>query len=81
MVELTADAIGRDAWVHGVTFTHGDRFADGPEPKVGKAWLVSRLQVSLQQGRLHLPRTPDAERLAQELLDCEMRIDQDANDR
>lgn len=32
-------------------------------------------------GRLHLPRTAEAETLAEELLDYEIRVDQDANDR
>jgi len=49
--------------------------------KLGKAWLVSRLQMLLQNGRLHLPRTAEAEALARELLDYEIRVSEDANDR
>ena len=64
-------------------FTHGDRrTAEGyATVKIGKAWLVSRLQALLQGGRLHLPDTSEAHALASELMDYEIRVDQDANDR
>lgn len=71
-----------DVW--GVVFTHGDQRTEQAEERkvvLGKAYLVARLQVLLQAGRLHLPDSPEAHRLAQELLDYEIRIDQDANDR
>ena len=65
-----------------VYFTHGDRrnLVDG-EVRLGKAWLVSRMQALLQQGLLHLPRTPEAEQLGRELLDYEIKVSEDANDR
>jgi hypothetical protein len=65
-----------------VYFTHGDRRTekDG-EVMLGKAWLVSRLQMLLQSALLHLPRTSEAEALRQELMDYEIRISEDANDR
>jgi hypothetical protein len=71
-------------------FNHGDRrthevSAQGggmlESVRIGKAWLVSRLQVLLQEGRLHLPKTAEADVLAKELLDYEIRVDQDANDK
>jgi hypothetical protein len=63
-------------------FTHGDRRTkEGRRVSIGKAWLVSRLQSLLQTGRLHLPATDEARVLAKELLDYEIRVDQDANDR
>jgi len=72
------------ARIVGVFFTHGDRRvlddASG-EVRLGKSWLVTRLQVLLQGGRLHLPRTDEAAALQQELLDYEIRIDTDANDK
>jgi hypothetical protein len=52
-----------------------------PEVQLGKAYLVSRLQTLLQSGRLHLPRTAEAETLARELLEFEIRVERDANDR
>jgi hypothetical protein len=51
------------------------------EVKLGKAWLVSRMQALLQSGLLHLPRTAEAEVLGKELLDYEIRVTEDANDR
>ena len=65
-----------------VYFTHGDRReADWREVKLGKAFLVARLQMLLQTDRLHLPKTEEAETLAKELLDYEIRVEEDANDR
>jgi hypothetical protein len=49
------------------------------EPGEGLAGL--RLQALLQAGRLHLPRIDEAQALAQELLDYEIRVSEDANDR
>jgi hypothetical protein len=48
---------------------------------LGKAFLVTNLQTLLQTGRLHLPRTSQAERLAKELLDFEIRLEENANER
>jgi hypothetical protein len=48
---------------------------------LGKAWLVSRLQVLLQTWRLRLPRPAEAEALAQELLDYAIRVDENANEK
>ncbi len=69
-----------------VYFTHGDRRIEDRaggyrQVKLGKAFLVSRLQALLQCQRVHLPRTSEASALARELLDYEIRVDEDANDR
>lgn len=66
----------------GVYFTHGDRrtVVDG-EIRLGKAWLVSRLQALLQGGQIHLPQTDESAALAKELLDYEIHVDEQANDR
>jgi hypothetical protein len=67
-----------------VYFTHGDRRLQGENGSItlGKAWLVSRMQALFQSGRLHLPAGhPEAETLTRELLDYEIRVDQDANDK
>jgi len=79
-----ADEIaGRGLSVTACYFTHGDkRTEEGwSTVKLGKAWLVSRMQTLLQGGRIHLPKTQETQRLAQELLDYEIRISEDANDR
>jgi hypothetical protein len=68
--------------VHAVYFNHGDRrVAEWGEVKLGKAYLVSRLQTLLQSGRLHLPKNEQSEILTAELLDYEIRVEEDANDR
>jgi hypothetical protein len=81
VVDLLEESVGRGA-VTPVYFTHGDRRTeDKGEVKLGKAWVVSRLQALLQTGCIHLPKTPEAEALARELLDYEIRVDAQANDR
>lgn len=64
-------------------FTYGDRRTEKShqEVTVGKAFLVSRLQSLLQTGRLHLPQSDEAQVLAQELQDYEIRVDENANDK
>lgn len=65
-------------------FTHGDRRTEVPpsEVRIGKAYLVSRLQSLLQTQRIHLPAGHnEAQVLAQELLNYEIRIDDDGNDK
>ncbi len=69
-----------------VYFTHGDRRSEewengGLKVSLGKAHLVSRLQVLLQTQRIHLPDTAEARTLARELQDYEIRVDEQANDR
>jgi hypothetical protein len=63
-----------------VYFTFGDkRTAENGTVTLGKGWLVSRLQALLQTRRLHLPRTTEAEALAEELLDYEIKVDPDGD--
>lgn len=68
-----------------VYFTHGDRFTLVQEPvpyiQMGKAWLVANLQALLQTGRLLLPDTPAAQALAHDLLDYQIDIAPDANEK
>jgi hypothetical protein len=73
---------GVKARVVPVYFTHGDRRnLVEREVRLGKAWLVSRLQLLLQGDFLHLPRSAEAEALSEELLDYEIRVDENANDK
>lgn len=73
---------GTGCRVTAVYFTHGDRrTVERGEVRLGKAWLVSRLQALLQTNRIHLPRTAEAEALADELLDYEIKVDENANDK
>ena len=81
VIDLLRDA-GVQAEIYSTYFTHGDRrTVESGEVKLGKAYLVSRLQALLQSGRLHLPKTAEADVLAKELLDYEIRVDENANDR
>jgi hypothetical protein len=65
-----------------VFFNFGDRRAEeGGVIRLGKGWLVCKLQMLLQSHQLHLPRSVDAETLAQELMDYEVEVQPDANDR
>jgi hypothetical protein len=63
--------------------THGDRLIqeDRRVVRVGKAYLVAKMQTFLQTGQLHLLRTEEAETLRRELLDFEIRVEPDANER
>lgn len=84
VVDLIREQITRGTVV-AVYFTHGDRRTTKVEGggrcvTLGKAYLVSRLQALLQAGRLHLPRTSEAEVLTEELLNYEIRVTKDAND-
>lgn len=65
-----------------VYFTHGDRRTEEHgRITLGKAWLVSRLKSLFQTGRIHLPTTAEAFAMKQELLDYEIRVDENANDK
>lgn len=85
VTELIHDSLqGTSVTPISATFTHGDRFEVKwrlKEWKVGKAYLVSRLQVLLQCKRIKLPQTDEAQQLANELLEYEIKVDQDANDK
>lgn len=68
-----------------VTFTAGDRRTETWEGgylrvSLGKSLMVSRVQAMLGSGRLHLPRTREAAVLTQELLNYELRVDQDGRE-
>ena len=82
LIDLLRDETTRLGQITPVYFSHGDqRSHEGGEIRLGKAYLVSRLQMLLQTVRLHLPRTVESERLAKELLDYEIQVDEKANER
>jgi hypothetical protein len=67
------------------TFTHGDRLTGmigSPTMSVGKAYLVSRLQALFQTSRIQLPANhPEAAAMTRELMDYEIKVSEDANDK
>lgn len=83
VVDVLAEVLaGTGVRVVPVYFTHGDRRTEGDgQVTLGKAWLVSRLKSLLQQGRVHLPLTPESIAMQRELLDYELRVAEDANDK
>jgi hypothetical protein len=69
------------ALLHPITFTYGDRF-DREKGSLGKAYLVSRLQVLFEHQRLQLPEDdPTTALMAEELMDYEVHIEPDANEK
>jgi hypothetical protein len=73
------------AWnLRPVYFNHGAQRAVGEDRttiQLGKAWLVSRLKVLFQRGRLHMARTREADTLRRELEAYRVDLPEDANDR
>ena len=64
-----------------VYFNYGDQLREEyPNVHLGKAYLVTRLQLLLQTGRLHLPDTREARLLAEELQEYQIQIHPQAND-
>jgi hypothetical protein len=64
-------------------FTYGDQRTEENyrTVRLGKAYLVTRLLMLLQSGRLHLPRTAEAETLRIELREYQPRTYDNANER
>lgn len=60
------------------TFGHKNTWANG-ERRVGKGFLVSRLQSLLQTGRVRLPRTSESHALADELQHYEIKVNPDGD--
>lgn len=80
VVELIQRTTGRS--VTAVYFTHGDqRHKENGAIRLGKAWLVARVQTLLQSCELHMPETAESRELARDLFDFEITLTQDANER
>ncbi len=71
----------RGVHIVAVSITAGDKWEPGGrEATLGKAYLVSRLQALLQTGRIRLPRTAEAQALAEELKNFEIRVSESGRD-
>jgi len=78
-----ADALmGAGVRVTPTYFTYGDRRKVNEDGSIslGKAFLVSRLKVLMQSGRMHLARTDEADAMQKELMDYEIRVNEHANE-
>lgn len=86
VIEMLSPALIRQhvtTHVWAVTFTFGDRRTEHKDEReiiMGKAWLVSRLQVLLQSQRILLPTTAEARALADELLVYEIKVTDNGNE-
>ena len=82
ILDLIQRHLASGSRIMAVYFTFGDRRSvDDHIVTLGTAYVVTRLQLLLQTGALHLPRTSKTESLSQELLDYEIKIEPDANER
>lgn len=76
VVDMLRDALP-DTKVCGVIFTHGEHNTvrwRSSEGTMGKSYLVSRLQVLIQTGRIHLPQVEESKVLLDELRNYEVNI-------
>jgi hypothetical protein len=85
VVDLLRESV-RSGVVVPVTFTAGDRRTERWDRgflrvSLGKSCMVSKLQAMLGTGRLHLPRTREAEALTGELLSFELRVDANGHEK
>jgi len=85
IVDVLKDSSSSRVSIWSVYFTHGEQRNEKRKERtvtLGKARLVSRLQALLQTGRIHLPKDhPEADALARELLDYEIRIGENAREK
>lgn len=86
VVDLIREASKDYGRISEVYFTHGDQCTEEMVSgrsvvRLGKAYLVSKLQTMLQTARLHLPKNEQTDILRRELMDFEIEIDEKANER
>lgn len=86
VVDMLAEALRQQpaserARLHPIWFNHGDRFDSGGGI-LGKAYLVSRLQVLFQGNLVQIhPASPEVDQMVRELKDYEIKIDENGTDR
>ena len=77
---LNATPQAQDCRIYALTFTNSDKY-DRDAGRLGKAHLVSRLQALMQTQCVKLPpNNPEAQVMARELKDYEMKVSQDGAD-
>ena len=83
VVDIVRDALkGSSCRLTPVTFTYGDQLVTvNRELRLGKAFLVSRLQSLFQTDRVKLPANhPEAQAMVAELQAYEIKVTENAND-
>jgi hypothetical protein len=82
MVRGALDARGLDIRIIACACTHRGRVVqESSEWRVGNAFLLGTLQALLQNRHIDWARTPETDYLAEELLDYELHVDVNANDK
>jgi hypothetical protein len=79
LVEARLRREARHVQVVPITFAHGDTY-NTATGRLGKAFLVSRLQALLQGQRIHAPDTPEVRATVDELKVYEIKVTQDGKD-
>jgi hypothetical protein len=83
VVDLIERALDPAVHCTRVLITGSETCPDSPlqreEIKMGKTWMVSRLQALLQSRRIVMPNSTQARELAKELADFEIRVGRDAH--
>lgn len=77
--EISLRPEARDAQLKPITFAHGESY-DRSKGRLGKAYLVSRLQALLQQGRVQAPDTPEVHAALDELRVYEIKVTDEGKD-
>lgn len=84
IVDLVLAELSPEVHLTAVTISGSAKCPGGPlyrsEIVMGKVWMVSRLQALLQTRRIALPAGPEAQQMAQELIDFEIRVSQNGHD-
>lgn len=69
----------RDVMIKPITFAHGEHY-NAETGRLGKAYLVSRLQALLQSSRVHAPNTAEVRAMLEELKVYEIKLDTNGKD-
>jgi hypothetical protein len=78
MIDLVKPVLRESFHILPCRFVHGDKLgAASGEYRVGKSWFANRLQVFSECRKIHIsPDNPDAEVVANELLDFDIEVDE-----
>jgi hypothetical protein len=78
-LEASRREAARKVSIRPITFAHGETY-NATTGRMGKAYLVSRLQSLLQSGRIHAPDTPEVRATMEELKVYEIKVSNDGKD-